>query len=68
MNEFIVSTLSAQMRMQSGAYPYPDDDILIIPAGGNPGAGPGGGASLAALDPSIADLMSTARAEKIAHE
>jgi hypothetical protein len=65
MNELIVATLSAQMRMQTGAYPYPDDDILIIPSGGNPGAGPGGGATLAALDPSIIELMSTARPEKL---
>ena len=65
MNELIVATLSAQMRMQGGAYPYPDDDILIIPSGGNPGAGPGGGATLTALDPSIAGLMSTARVEKL---
>jgi len=65
MNELIDAALSAQTRMQSGAYPYPDDDVVIIPSGGNPGAGPGGGAVLAALDPSIADLMSTARPEKL---
>jgi hypothetical protein len=65
MNELIDSAVSAQVRMRSGTYPYPDDDILIIPSGGNPGAGPGGGATLAALDPSITALMSTAHAEKL---
>src|SRR5260370_20795607 len=65
MNEVTDAALSAQTRMKSGAYPYPDDDVVIIPSGGNPGAGPGGGAVLAALDPSIADLMSTARPEKL---
>jgi hypothetical protein len=65
MDELIDAALSAQTRMKSGAYPYPDDDVVIIPSGGNPGAGPGGGAALAALDPSIADLMSTARPEKL---
>jgi hypothetical protein len=37
-----------------------DDDIVIIPSGGNPGAGAGGDAKLATLDPSIADLQTTA--------
>jgi hypothetical protein len=65
MNELIDRALSAQMRMKRGAYPYPDDDIVIIPSGGNPGAGPAGGAALAALDPSIRELMSTARPEQL---
>jgi hypothetical protein len=65
MNELIDAALSAQTRMKSGGYPYPDDDVVIIPSGGNPGAGPGGGAVLAALDPSIAGLMSTERPEKL---
>jgi hypothetical protein len=65
MNELIDAALSAQTRMKSGAYPYPDDDAVIIPSGGNPGAGAGGGAVLAALDPSIGGLMSTARPQKL---
>jgi len=65
MNELIDSALSAQGRIKNGEYPYPDDDILTIPSAGNPGAGPGGGAALAALDPSIADFMSTMRPEKL---
>ena len=43
MNELIDAVVSAQTRMKNGAYPYPDDDVVIIPSGGNPGAGPGGG-------------------------
>jgi hypothetical protein len=35
------------------------------PHGGNPGAGAGGDAKLATLDPTIADLQSTARPEKL---
>jgi hypothetical protein len=65
MNEKLQMVLGAQARMKAGDYPYPDDDILLIPAGGNPGAGGGGGGSLIALDPSIAELMSTARPEKL---
>ena len=65
MNSLIDAALAAQARMASGDYPYPDDDVLLIPSGGNPGAGPGGGAALAALDPSIADMMTTAHPEKL---
>jgi len=65
MNELIDAAVQAQARIKSGEYPYPDDDLVIIPSGGNPGAGPGGGAALQALDPSIAGLMSTARPEKL---
>jgi hypothetical protein len=65
MNDRIRMVLDAQARMKSGDYPYVDDDILLIPAGGNPGPGAGGGGSLIALDPSIGDLMSTARPEKL---
>ena len=38
---------------------------MLIPSGGNPGAGAGGDAKLATLDPSIPELMSTARPEKV---
>ncbi|PWT99039.1 MAG: hypothetical protein C5B51_28045 [Terriglobia bacterium] len=65
MNELVDAALSAQTRIRNGQYPYTDDDIVIIPSGGNPGPGPGGGATLAALDPSVAGLMSTMRPEKL---
>jgi pimeloyl-ACP methyl ester carboxylesterase len=65
MNELIDRALAIQERMRKGDYPYSDDEILLIPSGGNPGAGAGGDAKLATLDPSIADLQSTARPEKL---
>ena len=65
MDALIDAALSAKERMKTGDYPYPDDDIVIIPSGGNPGAGAGGGAALTTLDPSIAGMMSTARPEKL---
>src|SRR5207247_2918389 len=64
-NELIDRALGIQERIKKGDYPYPDDDILLIPSGGNPGAGAGGDAKLATLDPAIADLQSTARPEKL---
>src|SRR6266571_222355 len=65
MNELIEWALATQAKIAKGDYPYPDDDIVLVPSGGNPGAGAGGDAKLATLDPSIVDLMSTARAEKL---
>src|SRR3989441_8045120 len=65
MNELIDRATAIQERIRKGDYPYPDDDIVLIPSGGNPGAGAGGDAKLATLDPAIADLQSTARPEKL---
>jgi hypothetical protein len=65
MSDRIATALAAEGRMKTGEYPFPDDDIVIVPAGGNPGAGPGGDASLISLDPDIPELMSTARTEKL---
>ena len=64
MNELIDRATAIQERIRKGDYPYPDDDIVLIPSGGNPGAGAGGDAKLATLDPTIADLQSTARPQK----
>ena len=65
MNELIDRALGIQDRMRKGDYPYSDDEILLIPSGGNPGAGAGGDAKLATLDPTIVDLQSTGRPEKL---
>jgi len=65
MNDRLAKVLATQERMKKGDYRYPDDDIVIIPAGGNPGAGAGGDGKLVALDPSIPELMSTVRPEKL---
>jgi hypothetical protein len=65
MNALIDDALARLERITKGEYPYPDDDIVLIPAGGNPGSGALGEAQLATLDPSIADIMSTVRPEKL---
>src|SRR5437879_4969337 len=65
MNELIDQTLAIQERMKKGDYPYADDDIFLIPSGGNPGAGAGGDAKLATLDPTIGNLQRTDRPEKL---
>ena len=65
MNALIDVSLTKLDAMAKGTYPYPDDDIIVIPRGGNPGSGPGAAAALFTLDPSIAGVMSTARPEKL---
>src|SRR4030095_11932869 len=65
MSERIAASLATQEKRKKGDYPYPDDDIVLVPAGGNPGAGAGGDGKLAALDPDIPAPMSTVRPEKL---
>jgi hypothetical protein len=65
MNDLIDRSLAKLQAMKSGSYGYPDDDIIVIPRGGNPGSGPGAAAGIFMLDPSIAGVMSTVRPEKL---
>jgi hypothetical protein len=65
MNRLIDHALDIERRMKEGSYPYPDNDILLIPRGGNPGPGLRGSAMLFALDPSITGLMSTKAPRKL---
>ncbi len=65
MNDLIDRSLAKLQAMKSGTYGYPDDDIIVIPRGGNPGSGPGAAAGLFMFDPSIAGIMSTVRPEKL---
>jgi len=65
MSERLARVLAAQESMKKGEYRYPDDDIVVIPGGGNPGAGAGGDGHLAHLDPSIPGFLWTARPQKL---
>jgi hypothetical protein len=65
MNRLIDGARDKLARMKRNAYPYPDDDILVIPRGGNPGSGPGASAALFIAEPDIAAINSTARPEKL---
>jgi len=65
MNRLIDSARDKLARMKRNDYPYPDDDIIVIPRGGNPGAGPGASAALFIAQPDIAAVNSTARPEKL---
>jgi hypothetical protein len=65
MTDRLNRVLAAQDKIKTGEYRYPDDDIVIIPGGGNPGAGAGGDGHLAHMDPSIKGFMETARPERL---
>ena len=65
MNALIETARDKLDRIKRGAYPYPDDDIMVIPRGGNPGAGPGAAAALFVAEPDIAAINATARPEKL---
>jgi len=65
MNDLIDRSLATLQAMKDGTYGFPDDDLIVIPRGGNPGSGPGASAGLFMLDPSIAGVMSTVRPEKL---
>ena len=65
MNALIDAAQAKLERMKRGDYAYPDDDIIVIPRGGNPGAGPGAAAALFDYDTDSPEIFSTARPEKL---
>ncbi|HLK81861.1 MAG TPA: hypothetical protein VKT99_10245 [Xanthobacteraceae bacterium] len=65
MNRLIDIARDKLDRIKRNAYPYPDDDIMIIPRGGNPGAGAGADARLFVAEPDIAAINSTSRPVKL---
>jgi len=65
MNRLIDSAREKLARMKRNDYPYPDDDILVIPRGGNPGSGPGAAAALFIAQPDIAAVNSTAKPARL---
>jgi pimeloyl-ACP methyl ester carboxylesterase len=65
MNRLIDIARDKLDRIRRNAYPYPDDDIMIIPRGGNPGAGAGADARLFVTQPDIAAINSTSHPVKL---
>jgi pimeloyl-ACP methyl ester carboxylesterase len=65
MNRLIDSARDKLARMKRNDYPYPDNDIMVIPRGGNPGSGPGASAALFIAQPDIAAVNSTARPQRL---
>ena len=67
MNRLIDIAKDKLGRMKSNQYPYPDDDIIVIPRGGNPGSGPGAAAGLLIAQPSIEAVNATSRPQRFLH-
>src|SRR4029434_9255984 len=65
MNRLIEMARDKLARMKRNDYPYPDDDIMVIPRGGNPGSGPGASAALFIAQPDIAAVNSTAKPQRL---
>lgn len=65
MNRLIAIARDKLDRMKRNAYPYPDDDIMVIPRGGNPGSGPGASAALYVAMPGIAAVNTTAKPARL---
>lgn len=65
MNRLIAQAQGKLAQIAGGSYPYPDNDIMIIPRGGPQGSGPGASAYLWNTDPSIPEMMSTRRPQKL---
>ena len=65
MNRLIAIAQDKLARIKRKDYPYPDDDIMLIPRGGNPGAGAGADARLFVTQPDIAAINSTVRPVKL---
>jgi hypothetical protein len=65
MNGLIDMARDKLDRIKRGAYPYPDDDIMIIPRGGNPGAGAGADVRLFVTQPDLPAINSTSRPVKL---
>lgn len=65
MNALIESAKATLAKIAGGQYPYPDNDVMIIPRGGPQGSGPGASAYLWNTDPSIPEMMQTVRPEKL---
>lgn len=65
MNRLIDQAQAKLARMRKNDYPYPDNDILVIPRGGNPGSGPGAAAALFIAQPDMPQVNSTVRPAKM---
>lgn len=65
MNALISIALGKVQKMTDGSYPYLDNDAMIIPRGGPQGSGPGASTYLWITDPTIPQIMSTARPQKL---
>ena len=65
MNRLIETALGRVAAMREGRDPYPDNDVVVIPRGGPQGSGPGASAYLWITDPTVPEVMRTARPARL---
>lgn len=65
MNRLIEMAQAKMENIRKGTYPYPDNDVMIIPRGGPQGSGPGASAYLWNTDPTLPEMMQTQRPQKL---
>ena len=65
MQGLIATAQRLQTEIAAGQERYPDDDMFLIPGGGPPSGGITGAVHLYVLDPSIAEVMTTTRPQRI---
>jgi hypothetical protein len=65
MNAVIDVSLKRLEAIRAGKGGYPDDDLVILPRAGNPGAGPAGTIYLNQFDPNIALMNHTQRPQNL---
>jgi hypothetical protein len=65
MNRLVDTAKDKLAKIGNKAYPYPDDDIIIIPRGGNPGSGPGASAALFIAMPSLEAVNATVKPARL---
>jgi hypothetical protein len=65
MQQLIADALARRADIVAGRARYPDDDIFLIPGGGPPTGGVTGAVHLYLLDPSIPQVLTTLRPERL---
>ncbi|MBX3521879.1 MAG: hypothetical protein KF807_01595 [Xanthobacteraceae bacterium] len=65
MSRLIEKAQAMKALLANGPYPYPDNDIFLIPRGGPQGSGPGASAYLWLSDPTLAEVNETAKEAKL---
>jgi pimeloyl-ACP methyl ester carboxylesterase len=65
MNRLIDTAQGRMKAIAAGHYPYPDNDVFVIPRGGPQGSGPGASAYLWITDPMIPEIMQTVKPRKL---
>ncbi len=65
MGRVTEDALTRWARIRAGTYPYPDNDLIVLPRAGNPGAGPAGSIYISQFDPRIESVNATRAPQRL---